>query len=239
MRLENYQMNQAYHSVKIDYPDITFAMASPVWRDAKLAAYSGSIYPVIALSNHKVAAQLLEQCLKDREPLSVDFICGVQHALSCGLYSPASYVEDEDRPGEFKMTDRVEGLIDVGASPDDVEEILEKLVQEMPRIADMNDTLVAASYLQARLIFLRPFAVANGLVSRLVTDYWLRLQKHPPIMIHSSEAERYKKCLEIFDVQEDIEPLALFLCEQLTNFWSAQMTSREEAPRKSLFQLKL
>ena len=239
MRLAHYQFNQAYHSVKLDYSDLSFSSANPIWESSRLVGFTGNIYSAVALHNHKVATELAEACFRDGEDLTVDLICGFQHALSCGLYTPHSYVEDEDRPGEFKNKDTVDGLIDVGASPDDIEEILTDLVNDMPRIADMNDTLVAAAYLHARLIFIRPFAVANGLVSRLVMNYWLRQQEHPPIVVHSTEATRYKKCLEEFDVREDIEPLALFLCEQLTEFWSNQMTATEEAPKKTGFKLRL
>ena len=239
MRLAHYQFNQAYHSVRIDYPDLPFSLANPIWESSRLVGFTGSIFSAIAMHNHKIATELAEHCQRDGEDLSVDLICGFQHALACGLYNVKSYVTDEDRPGEFKNTDTVDGLIDVGASPEDIEETLTELVDDMPRIADMNDTLVAAAYLHARLIFLRPFAVANGLVSRLVMNYWLRMQGHPPIVVHSTEATRYKKCLEEFDVREDIEPLALFLCEQLTEFWGNQMTAQEEAPKKTGFKLRL
>lgn len=231
-RLPNFQKMQSFHSTKLEYPDVAFNTAAPVWDTSRLVGYTGSVHGAIALHNHKVAHALLDRCLEDGIPLSVDLICGVQHALSCGLYDVRLYVHHEDRPGEFKQADQVEGLVDVGASPEEIEDTLEMLVDEMPRIADMNDTLVAAAYLQARLLFLRPFALANGPTSRLVMNYWLQMQKHPPVMIPSSESRAYREALESFDVREDIEPLTLFLCDQVVGFWSDQMTAKEQGKKK-------
>lgn len=238
LRLGHYQFNQAYHSVRLEYTDLPFNVANQLWETSKVAGFTGSIYSAIALNNHKIASTLAEECLRDGEPLSVELICGLQHALSCGLYDTQAYVYHEDRPGEYKNADQVDGLIDVGADPDEIEETIENLVQEMPHIADMNDTLVAGAYLHSRLLFLRPFAIANGPVSRLVMNYWLRTQGHPPIVIPCVEAARYKQCLEQFDVQEDIEPLALFLCDQVIGFWKDQMTAKEERPNNPAFKLR-
>lgn len=238
-RLPHYQAMQTYHSVKLEYPGLNFTQAKQVWDGARLTAYTGELYPAIAVSNHRVAYRLKEACLHDKEPLSVELICGFQHALSCGLYTPEAYVDHEDRPGDFKQADQVSGVIDVGASPEETEQALNELVNEMPRITDMNDTLVAAAYLHARIRFLRPFAVANGITSRFVTNYWLRLQGYPPVLIQSTDAVAYQKCLEAFDVREDIEPLALFMCEQIAGFWGGQMSAKDEARTKPLFTLHL
>ncbi len=238
-RLRHYQMLHAYHAVKVSYPSLNFSCVPALWEGSKLTGYTGELYPLIALNNHKVAFALAEECLKDRESISVELICGFQHALSCGLYTPEAYVEFEDRPGELKHVDQVVGLIDVGASPEDIEEMLQELVDEIPHVADMNDTLVAAAYMQARIIFLKPFTIANEEVSRMVTNYWLRLQGHPPVVIPEDVAGSYRKCLEAFDIQENIEPLALFMCDQVAKYWSNQMAPSEPSKSKPLFTLKL
>ena len=237
-RLGHYYMLQAYHSTKIEYPELSFNTVSAVWSEGKLAAYTGNIYPVIALNNHRVAYALVDACMKGNESLSVDLICGIQHALSCGLYTPQDYVLKEDRPGEFKQSDSVSGVWDAGASPEEIEEVLMKLVGEMPYIADRNDTLVAAAYLHARIIFIRPFAVSNGETARMICNYWLRQQGHPPVLFQSGDIQRYKKCLEEFDIHEDIEPLALFMSEKVVEFWKPQMSQASQPAKGSIFTLK-
>lgn len=237
-RLPRYQMLHAYHSVKLENPQFSFNCVASVWEGAKVSQYTGDLYQLIALNNHRVAFALADACLRDKEPLSVELLCGLQHALSCGLYTPTAYVEHEDRPGELKHSDQVIGLIDVGASPDDIEDMLEQLVNEMPRVSQLNDPLVSAAYLHARLVFLKPFAVANEMVSRLVLSYWLMLNGHPPVLIPGEEATAYRQALEAFDVREDIEPLALFFSDKIVEYWDSQMSAPSQPKSKPLFTLR-
>lgn len=238
-RLAHYHRSQAYHTIKIEYPELALNTATAMWDSGRMVNYTGPIQPVLAVSNYRIASAMAEACLESKEVLSVDLICGLQHALSCGLYDTQMYVYQEDRPGEFKQADSVNGLIDVGAGPEETEDALHELIESMPRIADLNDTLVAATYLHARVMFLKPFAVMNGVISRMVMNYWLRTQNYPPVLIPSGEAARYRKCLEVFDVQEDIEPLALFMSEKIADFWGAQMSQKEETKRNPVFTLRM
>lgn len=236
-RLVNFRLLQSYHSTRLDGYTIGFRDFEASYNHGKLTGYSGDVYPLIAARNHRVAHAMLKQCQAGGIPLSVDLICGVQHALTCGLYDVKDYVEHEDRPGEFKSMDYVGGLIDAGMTPEDIEDELQKLVDEMPRVTSMNTPLIAAAYLHCRLLFLKPFAIGNGMTSRMIMNYWLMLNDHPPIIIESADQNQYQKCIELFDVQEDIGPLVNYLRGQTVEHWEKVIPSA--SPQKTDGQIKI
>lgn len=152
-RLDNYHMIEAFHTIRLEDLKVPFNAAQTLWQTGSIEAYSGSVYPLTALSNFRVQAHLADLCVQQEIQLSTEVISGLHHALSCGLFTPEQYVDNEERPGEFKRIDSVSSIFDVGTAPDEIEEQLEALLEEMPSIADKNDTLVAATYLHARLLF--------------------------------------------------------------------------------------
>lgn len=236
-RLDAYHMFEAFHATKLEYPSLPFTSAQDIWQSGKVDAYAGSIYPLIALSNFRVQARLADLCISQDIPLSADVISGLHHALSCGLFTPEQYVDEEERPGEFKQLDSVTGIYDVGTAPDEIEEQLVELLGEMPNITDKNDTLVAATYLHARLLFLKPFILMNNALAIAAMNYWLRLEGHPPVVIPSGEVSIYRRNVEIFDLDDDIEPLAYYFSEKIAEYWEPQMNASKAMP-KSRFSLR-
>lgn len=236
MRLDNYHMLEAFHASKLEYPDLPFNQVTSLWSTGRVSGFTGNLYGLVALSNFKVQAKLADLCIEQSLELSSELIAGLQHALSCGLFSAEQYVDREERPGEFKQLDSVNGLFDAGTSPEEIEETLDSLIAEMPRIADRNDTLVAGTYLHARLLFLRPFTVMNNATAIATMNYWLRLAGHPPVVIPSGEVLQYREYLEKFDVEGDIEPLAYYFSEKVAEFWGPQMknSNEEQKPRFTL-----
>lgn len=242
-RLPAFEAMSSYHSVKMEYDDLNYLAATKLWESSVVSGYNGDVNAVIALNNHKVALSLCSECLKGGEELSVDLLCGMQHALSCGLYTPEEYTLREERPGEFRQTAGAVSIIAVEDPAAEVEGAVAALINEMPKVAEANEPIVAAAYLHARLMEIRPFALANGFVSRLVTNYWLLSVGHPPLFIPSSEVSRYQLCLEQFDFHEDIEPLVRLFTEQVVAYWGPQILNvqqkEEEQTRKSVFTFKL
>lgn len=234
-RLDNYHMLEAFHATKLEYSSLPFNVVQGIWHDGKIDAYAGAIQPLIALSNFHVQARLADLCIEQEIPLSTEVVSGLHHALSCGLFSPEQYVDHEERPGEFKHLDSVSGVFDVGTAPEEIEELIAELLDEMPSIARKNDTLVAATYLHARLLFLKPFIVMNNALAVATMNYWLRLEGHPPVVIPSAEITQYRKHLETFDLQDDLEPLAYYFSLKVAEFWGPQMgTSGGVKPRFTL-----
>lgn len=230
-RLDNYHMMEAYHATKMEFPELPFNAVTQLWNSSKLSTYSGSILAVLAFHNFRVQAKLSDVCLEGDVLLSADLVSGIHHALSCGLFTPHQYVDLEERPGEFKQSDEVTGVFDVGTSPEEVEGLLEEMILEMDTISDKNDTLVAGAYLHARLLFLRPFNLVNTSTAIAVMNYWLRLEGHPPVVIPSAEIKQYRSYLETFDLHEDIEPLVVFFSEKISEFWGPQMRGKETSDR--------
>lgn len=238
MRLDNYHMLEAFHATKIEYPELPFNVVTGLWQFGKLSNYSGSLCPLIALGNFKVEARLADLCVNQEIGLSIDVVSGIHHALSCGVFTGEQYVDNEERPGEFKRADQVSGVFDTGTTPEEIEEQLNSLVEEMPGITDKNDTLVAGTYLHAQLLFLRPFTLLNTAMAIATMNYWLRLEGHPPVVIPSGELQKYRACLEQFDIHGDIEPLAYYFSEKVAEFWGPQMRN-SNTEIKPKFQLRM
>ena len=93
-------------------------------------------------------------------------------------------------------------------------ELLEEMVD-----TDGADVLLAAAYFHAKFENIHPFADGNGRAGRLLMNYFLLLNDHPPITIFEEDRKAYYAALEAFDLKLDLKPLVSFLTEQLSKTW--------------------
>ncbi len=131
-----------------------------------------------------------------------------------------------ERPGEYKKHDYVTGKEEIGALPEDVQEEMAELLSEMQDVTE-DIALKAAAYFHVKFENIHPFADGNGRTGRLVMNYILVINGHPPIVVHEEDRKSYYSALECWDTMQDIEPMISFLKEQTVKTWEKQIQRAE------------
>ena len=75
----------------------------------------------------------------------------------------------------------------MGYAPEEVEEAISELVEELAEIGDKANILKAAAYFHARFEYIHPFADGNGRVGRTLLNYFLMTHGEPPVIIYDEE----------------------------------------------------
>jgi Fic family protein len=146
--------------------------------------------------------------------------------LTGGTYDERRYIEQGERPGEFKKHDYVTGIAEVGSLPEDVESDLSELISELTEPEGKN-ILKTAAYFHARFEYIHPFADGNGRVGRTLLNYFFMIRNHPPLIIYDEDKAQYYKALAAYDNSEDIEPMTVFLQQQMEKTWDKTLMRAE------------
>ena len=177
----------------------------------------------------------------NREPISVGLIKEVHAILTSGTFDERRYVDKGERPGEFKKHDYVTGIHEVGYAPEEVEDAISELVDEMCEIPEHAKILKAAAYFHARFEYIHPFADGNGRVGRTLLNYFLMTHGEPPVIIYDEDKKEYYTALERYDEQEEIDTLTGFLQAQTAKTWEKALErskGKAKHPRKKLSELE-
>jgi Fic family protein len=221
-RLENFRVLFAYNSGKIENEAITYADTREIFENGRVLNYTGSPRALFEMSNQRVCYELLKPKIAAKEPLSIALIKETHGVLTGGTYDERRYVEQGERPGEFKKHDYVTGTAEVGSLPEDVENDLTELLGELEDYEGKDPVRVAA-YFHARFEYIHPFADGNGRVGRTLLNYWLMIHDHPPVIIHDGDKFAYYDALARYDSAEDLEPMRLFLIRQTERTWEKSL----------------
>ena len=222
-RLENFRILFAYNSGKIENSLITYSDTREVFENGRVLNFSGSPRTIFELANQKVCYEFLKPKLIAKEPVTIELIKEVHAVLTGGTYDEHRYVEQGERPGEFKKHDYVVGLAEVGSLPKNVESDLSELISEITDYQG-SDILTAAAYFHARFEYIHPFADGNGRVGRTLLNYFLLIHNHPPLIIHDDDKAKYYEALSAYDNSEDISPMVAFLIEQTEKTWEKTLS---------------
>ena len=217
-RLDNFRILFAYNSGKIENEAITYNDTREIFENGRVLNYSGLPRTLFELSNQKICYEFLKPKIAAREPITIALIKEMHSALTGGTYDERRYVEQGERPGEFKKHDYVTGIAEVGSLPEDVENDLTELLTE---IADYEgkEIMKAAAYFHARFEYIHPFADGNGRVGRTLLNYYLIINDHPPLIVHDEDKAEYYNALAAYDASEDLEPMTAFLKQQAERTW--------------------
>ena len=218
LRLDNFRILFAYNSGKIENDAITYNDTREIFENGRVLNYSGSPRTLFELSNQKVCYDFLRPKLAAKEPLTIALVKETHGVLTGGTYNERRYVEQGERPGEFKKHDYVTGRAEVGSLPEEVENDLTDLLSELNEY-EGGSILKAAAYFHARFEYIHPFADGNGRVGRTLLNYFLMNHNHPPLIIHDEDKAAYYDALALYDDSEDIEPMAAFIKQQTERTW--------------------
>lgn len=229
--LNGHSIAFAFHSGKIENDHITYHDTREIFEHDGVTSYTGDLRTLFEIRNAKEAYELFLCAFRDKRPLDEAFIRELQLQLTHGTYDTRRWQLGE-RPGEYKRHDYVTGQGEVGAAPEDVEEELSELLEELRNISAEN-ALTAAAYFHAKFENIHPFADGNGRIGRLAMNYLLVLHGHPPIIIHEEDRRDYYGALEAWDTQQDLAPLRAFLQAQTEKTWEKQLARAEKRKNKN------
>ena len=223
--LNGHSIAFAYHSGKIENEQITYNDTREIFEHDGVTSYTGDLRTLFEIRNAKDANELLLSAFNAHRPLDETLVKEFQFRLTQNTYDTRRWQLGE-RPGEYKKHDYVTGKAEIGASPDDVQEEVSELLSELTDIPAAK-ALTAAAYFHAKFENIHPFADGNGRTGRLVMNYLLLLNGHPPIIIHEEDRKGYYAALEAWDERQELDPLIRYLQEQTAKTWEKQIERAE------------
>jgi len=216
--LDGFRILFAFHSGKIENDDITYHDTREIFEKGKVANYTGNPRALFEQQNQKMCYELLKEKIVKKEPLSVELVKEIHRALTGGTYDEYRYIENEERPGEFKKHDYVIGIHEAGSAAEDVENDMAELIAEVNGY-NGPEILKAAAYLHARLEYIHPFADGNGRVGRTLMNYYLMTHNHPPLIVYDEDKGLYYECLQKYDETEKLNSLYEFFKYATEKTW--------------------
>lgn len=224
--LDSFRILFAFHSGKIENKEVTYFDTREIFENGKVTNYSGSPRALFEQQNQKLCYEFLKEKIVKKEPLSVGLIREIHKILTSGTYDEHRYIENEERPGEFKKHDYVTGVHEVGSAAEDVERDLTELIEEMNAYVG-GDVLKAAAYLHVRFEYIHPFADGNGRVGRTIVNYFLMTKDHPPLIVYDEDKRLYYECLLKYDETEELNPLYEFFKYETEKAWTKALDLAE------------
>lgn len=219
--LNGHSIAFAYHSGKIENPQITYNDTREIFEHDGITAYTGDLRTLFEISNSKDANEYLLISFAEKKPLDEVLIKEFQKRLTQKTYDTRRWQLGE-RPGEYKNHDYVTGINEIGASSEDVSEEMDELLSELKNIPD-SKVLTAAAYYHVKFENIHPFADGNGRTGRLTMNYYLLIHNHPPVIIHEEDRKSYYSALEAWDERQELTPMVDFLKEQTAKTWAKQI----------------
>ncbi len=219
--LNGYSIAFAYHSGKIENEQITYYNTREIFEHDGVTAYTGDLRTLFEKRNAKDANELLLSAFAERRPLREALVKEFQYRLTQNTYDTRCRQLGE-RLGEYKKHDYVTGRDEIGASPEDVRSEISELLEELNGIPK-EKALTAAAYFHVKFENIHPFADGNGRTGRLVMNYLLLLNGHPPVIIHEEDRAGYYAALEAWDERQELEPMLRYLQEQTAKTWEKQL----------------
>lgn len=235
--LNNFRILFAFHSGKIENEEITYQDTREIFENGRVVGYTGNPRALFEQHNQKLCYEFLKDKIVQKELLSIDLIKEIHKILTSGSYDERRYIENTERPGEFKKHDYVTGVYEVGSPVEDVEKDLTELVDEVNEYKG-EDILKAATYFRAKFEYIHPFADGNGRVGRTLTNYYLMTHNHPPFIVYDEDKRMYYECLQKYDETEEIEPLYQFFINQTEKTWEKAHSKGKKHKRKNLKDIR-
>ena len=191
-----------------------------------MTSYTGDLRTLFEIRNAKDANEHFLSAFNNRLQLNEQLVFDFQRIRTKNTYDTRRWQLGE-RPGEYKKHDYVTGKEEIGASPEEVEEEMRELledIQDFPK----EKALTAAAFFHVKFENIHPFADGNGRAGRLLMNYLLVLNNHPPIIIHEEDRKAYYDALEAWDSSQTLEPMVAFLKEQTAKTWEKQILRAEK-----------
>ncbi len=216
--LDSFRILFAFHSGKIENEEITYHDTREIFENGRVVNYTGNPRSVFEQQNQKLCYEVLKEKIIKKEPVSIELVKEIHKVLTGGTYDERRYIENMERPGEFKKHDYVTGINEVGSSVEEVENDMAEMITEINEYKG-KDVLKAAAYFHARFEYIHPFADGNGRVGRTLMNYYLMIKDHPPIIVYNEDKHLYYECLQKYDETEELTPVYEFFMYETEKTW--------------------
>lgn len=233
LRLDSFRVLFAYHSGKIENPEISYHDTREIFENGRVVNFTGSPRAIFEQRNQKLCYDFLKPRILAREPITIELVKETHAILTAGTYDENRYIQQGERPGAFKKHDYVTGIEEVGSLPEDVEHDMQELLAALQDFAG-KDPLKIGTYFHVRFEYIHPFADGNGRVGRTLLNYLLMTRDHPPLIVYDEDKRDYYAALEQYDRNEDYQPMYAFLKKETIRTWEKalerdrQRTQREK-----------
>ena len=215
--LSGHSIAFAYHSGKIENDKITYNDTRDIFEHDGVTAYTGDLRTLFEIRNAKLANELFLTSFGEKRRMEETLVKECQKLLTMNTYDARSWQLGE-RPGEYKKHDYVTGREEIGAAPEDVQEEMAELMDELQDLMQ-EDALTAAAYFHVKFENIHPFADGNGRTGRLAMNYLLVMLGHPPIVVHEEDRKEYYAALEAWDTKQNLKVMISFLRSQTVKTW--------------------
>ncbi len=219
--LNEHSIAFAYHSGKIENANITYNDTREIFEHDGVTSYTGDLRTLFEIRNAKLANELFLNAFGQKSKFDETLIKEFQKLLTMNTYDVRRWQLGE-RPGEYKKHDYVTGRAEIGASPEDVQEEMTELLEELQDLRQ-EDALTAAAYFHVKFENIHPFADGNGRTGRLAMNYLLVMLDHPPIVVHEEDRKEYYTALEAWDDRQDLKVMLEFLRKQAVKTWQRRV----------------
>lgn len=237
-RLDHFRILFAYHSGKIENDEITYHDTREIFENGKVLNYTGSPRAIFEQQNQKLCFEYLKEKIVRKEPLSSKLVLETHRILTSGTFDESRYLENGERPGEYKKHDYVTGRNEVGVPASEAGREIDGLLEEVNGYGG-GEILRAGAYFHAVFENIHPFADGNGRVGRTLLNYYLMIRDHPPLIVYDEDKKLYYECLEKYDEEETIGPLTEFLKYETEKTWTASIEiGKERKHRKTLDEIR-
>lgn len=215
--LNGHSIAFAYHSGKIENDKITYNDTREIFERDGVTAYTGDLRTLFEIRNAKLANELFLTSFGEKRKMDETLVKEFQKLLTMNTYDVRRWHLGE-RPGEYKKHDYVTGREEIGAAPEDVQEEMAELMDELQDLKQEN-ALTAAAYFHVKFENIHPFADGNGRTGRLAMNYLLVMLGHPPIVVHEEDRKEYYAALEAWDTKQNLKVMISFLHSQTVKTW--------------------
>lgn len=215
--LSGHSIAFAYHSGKIENDKITYNDTREIFEHDGVTAYTGDLRTLFEIRNAKLANELFLTSFGEKRRMDEALVKEFQKLLTMNTYDARRWQLGE-RPGEYKKHDYVTGREEIGAAPEDVQEEMAELMDELQDLMQ-EDALTAAAYFHVKFENIHPFADGNGRTGRLAMNYLLVMLGHPPIVVHEEDRKEYYAALEAWDTKQNLKVMISFLRSQTVKTW--------------------
>lgn len=224
--LDEFAMEFAYHSAKVERATITRDEADEVYQAGSVTDYTGDVRSLFSVVDQRISFASLLEALAEKRPLDEEMVLSLHLSLTYGTFSPRQ-LADGERPGTYKLSDYfVRETHEVGAPVDEVAELTRDLCREVDEhLGDLSceRSVIVAAYLHNRLVTIHPFSEGTGRVARELMNYVLMRGGHPPVVIFEDEKPHYFATLETFDETGDLQPFKRLLRDATVRTWEERV----------------
>lgn len=233
--LDSFSVLFAYHSGVIENDKITYHDTREIFENGKIINFTGDLKTLYEISNQKDCYEYIVDKIIHKEPLSEGLIKKIHKILTKGTYDERRYVTNNERPGEYKKHDYITGINEVGATPSEVQGLVQDVVNQINEIdtEEAEKVLLMSAFAHNRIENIHPFADGNGRVGRTIMNYILMIHNLPPIIIYDEDKKYYYEALEKFDRDEDLNPTVEFLKYGMEKTWMKKLDKTNHSSSSS------